>query len=146
MEIKIKRISSQKNSIIGYMAIDGDFECYTIERPDKDNAPDVSCIPTGTYKLGFRMDLTEKTNHYRKKFNWFRWHLQIMDVKDRTAIYIHIANKPEDLKGCVGVADQAYNNRYIKDWIGSSSPSYERMYKKIANAINTGNLVSIEIG
>lgn len=63
---------------------------YTIELPWKNNLARVSCIPEGRYELVKRWSL---------KFNW---HLQIMNVSQRSFILIHPANDAtQELKGCI---------------------------------------------
>jgi hypothetical protein len=63
---------------------------YTIELPWKNNLARVSCIPEGRYELIKRWSL---------KFNW---HLQIMNVSQRSFILIHPANDAtRELKGCI---------------------------------------------
>ena len=76
------------------------FMCYTIELPEKGNAPQISCIPEGDYKVVYR-ESAKYPQHY-----------QILNVQNRDFILIHQANyvgsvnpkthKP-DLLGCVGV-------------------------------------------
>ena len=67
------------------------FSCYTIENPWLDNKPYVSCIPTGTYKA-FRRTSPSNGNV-----------IELKDVPNRTFIQFHVANFPEDVKGCIGV-------------------------------------------
>ena len=67
------------------------FECDTLELPNKDNKPNISCIPIGVYTV---------IKRYSAKF---RNHFHILDVEGRTWILIHPANSVSDLKGCIGV-------------------------------------------
>ena len=68
----------------------GSLMMYSIELPWKDNLARVSCIPEGRYEL------TKRFNHQ------FGWHLQIMNVRQRTGILIHPANDAlQELKGCI---------------------------------------------
>lgn len=63
---------------------------YSIELPWKENRARVSCIPEGRYGLVKRFN------------NRFRWHLQVMNVLQRTGILIHPANDAlQELKGCI---------------------------------------------
>lgn len=64
--------------------------CYTIELPWRNNEPNRSCIPEGTYVLKRR---------YSPKF---RWHLEVKEVPGRSYILIHPANHAaRELKGCI---------------------------------------------
>ena len=63
---------------------------YSIELPWKDNRARVSCIPEGRYELVKRFTIR------------FGWHLQVMNVRQRTGILIHPANDAlQELKGCI---------------------------------------------
>lgn len=74
----------------GILECEGKFICNTIELPWKNNETKVSCIPEGKYFIKKR---------YSKKF---QWHLEIMDVKNRSLILFHPANNAlQELKGCI---------------------------------------------
>jgi len=62
----------------------------TIERPWLDNRPMVSCIPEGEYLCKWSHMAEHNVDHY-----------QLQKVPDRSAIFIHIATKPEQLHGCI---------------------------------------------
>jgi len=64
----------------------------TLERPWANNAPNVSCIPEGTYLL--RRDETGKHRYLR---------IPDEDVAPRSAIEVHPANTVLDLQGCIAV-------------------------------------------
>jgi hypothetical protein len=69
---------------------EGKFICNTIELPWKKNETKVSCIPEGEYFIRKR---------YSNKFNW---HLEVMNVENRSLILIHPANNALlELKGCI---------------------------------------------
>ncbi len=71
---------------------DRNFRCLTLERPWKNNQPDVSCIPKGEY-LG-KLNLGSK-------FGYPVWQLQ--NVPGRTAIEVHPANLVSQLEGCIAL-------------------------------------------
>ena len=63
---------------------------YSIELPWKDNHTRVSCIPEGKYEL---------VKRWSPKFGW---HLQVLNVPQRSYILIHPANDATlELKGCI---------------------------------------------
>ena len=72
----------------------GDWSCYTVERPWKNNQANVSCIPEGDYKC--------------EPFTGTRFQdvVQILDVPDRTFILFHVANFPHDVEGCIGLGSR----------------------------------------
>ena len=74
----------------GILEFEGKFICKTIELPWKMNETKVSCIPEGKYFIKKR---------YSKKF---QWHLEIINVKNRSLILFHPANNAlQELNGCI---------------------------------------------
>jgi hypothetical protein len=74
----------------GKLECEGKFICYTIELPWKNNETKVSCIPEGKYFIRKR---------YSSKF---QWHLELLDVKNRSLILFHPANNAlKELNGCI---------------------------------------------
>lgn len=79
----------------GTLVSEGQFICNTIELPWKENKKRVSCIPEGKYLLRKR---------YAPKF---RWHLEVVGVKNRTFILFHPANNALlELNGCIAPVTQ----------------------------------------
>lgn len=74
----------------GKLECEGKFICNTIELPWKKNETKVSCIPEGEYFIKQRYS------------NKFKWHLEIVNVKNRSLILFHPANNAlRELKGCI---------------------------------------------
>lgn len=74
----------------GKLEREGQFICNTIELPWKENQAKVSCIPEGEYLI--------KRRYSRK----FQWHLEIIDVPNRSFILFHPANNAQqELHGCI---------------------------------------------
>lgn len=67
-----------------------EFTACTLERPWLNNRQDVSCIPEGVYLVK------------RDKYGRHQWYA-VQDVEGRSFIELHIANKVEDLQGCIGL-------------------------------------------
>jgi hypothetical protein len=146
MIIDLLRYSDNRESTLGLFFIDKKFESYTLE--DEFRAVKVAGetrIPADIYEVQFREVLSPKTKEYRKKFKWFTWHLQIMDVPNFEWVYIHIGNKDDHTDACVLLADSANNNTIADGFIGSSTPAFERAYKKISAALIKGERVFIHI-
>ena len=66
----------------------------TLERPDKNNAPNISCIPKGTYDVKWT---------FSPKF--LKYTYEILNVPSRSGIRIHSANFFSDLFGCVALGN-----------------------------------------
>jgi hypothetical protein len=74
----------------GKLMCEGKLLCNTIELPWKNNEKRVSCIPEGRYFIRKR---------YSQKF---KWHLEVVDVKNRSYILFHPANNAlKELNGCI---------------------------------------------
>ena len=74
----------------GKLECEGKLICLTIELLWKNNETKVSCIPEGKYFIKKR---------YSKKF---QWHLEVLDVKNRSLILFHSANNAlQELNGCI---------------------------------------------
>lgn len=74
----------------GTLFINGQEICKTIELPWNHNQRRISCIPEGNYQI-------------RKRFSHkFKWHLELLNVKNRSLILIHPANHAmKELNGCI---------------------------------------------
>ncbi len=74
----------------GNLEFEGKLICKTIELSWKENQKMISCIPEGKYLLQKR---------YSKKF---KWHIEIVNVSNRSSILIHPANNAiKELNGCI---------------------------------------------
>ena len=108
-----------------------------------DNQRSISCIPTGKYVVRFREDPTPLTMHYRKKYDFFSFHLEIVNVKNRSGIYIHIGNSPKDVKGCVAVGQAAGD--IGSNFVGSSRKAFKKLYSKLKAELQKDLPVTITI-
>ena len=74
----------------GKLECEGKLICKTIELPWKNNETKVSCIPDGKYFIKKR---------YSKKY---QWHLEILNVQNRSFILFHPANNAlRELHDCI---------------------------------------------
>lgn len=89
MTIELCR-SYHKEGTNGTLFVFGKAIMHTIELPWKENEVGNSCIPEGTYRL-------------RKRYSQrFKWHVEVMDVDERSFILFHPANNAlKELRGCI---------------------------------------------
>ena len=74
----------------------------TLEKPNRGNRKNISCIPYGAYKV-----IPDDTG---------RWQFfSILDVEDRTFIEIHPATDVDDLEGCIAVSEH-FTDTYSFYW------------------------------
>lgn len=72
----------------------GKFICYSLELPNLNNQPEVSCIPEGEYA-------------FQKFFSsHLGWVYRLQNVPNRSLIDIHSGNDVLDLRGCITVGTQ----------------------------------------
>lgn len=71
----------------------GDFRCFTLELPWRDNQRSISCIPAGVYSAG----LYQSPRHGMV--------VLFDDVPNRSMIEIHAGNYTRQIEGCVLVGD-----------------------------------------
>lgn len=95
MAALLKRLRSDLSGTFGQLFLDNTFLCVTAELPWKNNDPDISCIPTGTYTC-------IPHNSPSHPNTW-----EVTNVPGRSAILLHEGNFPSpDSKGCILVGDQ----------------------------------------
>lgn len=112
----------------GKLECEGKFICYTIELPWKNNEKRVSCIPEGKYFIRKR---------YSQKF---KWHLEVVDVQNRSLILFHPANNAlHELNGCIAPATKLSGTG-----LGfMSRVAFEKLKKIVYQALD--NKESVEI-
>jgi len=88
-KILIKTIK-QSDCTLGVLTVDdSDFRCFTLELPDKGNAPNISCIPAGTYEY------FKRTSGVNGEV------IELKNVVGRSFIQVHRGNYTSDILGCI---------------------------------------------
>jgi hypothetical protein len=91
MQLILKRKYFYPDGIVGELFLDGAFECYTLEDPEREvKIPHITCIPAGIYPV--------------QKYLSPRWKRNVpllVGVPNFTAVEIHIGNFPRDTDGCI---------------------------------------------
>lgn len=144
MKLDVIRYSSQHESTLGLLFIDGKFECYTLE--DEERSVKVfgeTRIPKGSYDIRFRKEGGHNAR-YSKKFGVDHMGmLEVKDVPNFKYVLIHIGNTDDDTAGCLLVGNTANNNKIKDGFIGDSTGAYKSMYRKVAVELIKGNKVKI---
>lgn len=101
MNLILTRTENTQDGVFGRLAIGnegdapthvGNLVLHTMEDDWKNNQPNESCIPAGTYVLRRRWSPKHKLELFG-----------IEGVPGRHDIEIHIANTEEDVLGCIGI-------------------------------------------
>lgn len=135
----IKRIVSGE-STFGVFIDDKNVPfAVTLELPDKNNQHNVSCIPPNA------SNNDEKSITYTCKRVMTPKHgecFQIMNVKDRDMILLHVANTNKDILGCIGVGEK-FDPVSVVNGIAESKLGYDEFMKKLSG-VNEFNLRIID--
>lgn len=92
-QVVITRQAPDSKETTGILSVNG-FSCKTLELPDKNNEPNISCIPKGTYLCKYTF------SPRMQKFTY-----EIQNVPNRSGIRIHVANYFTDLLGCIALGN-----------------------------------------
>ncbi len=112
----------------GKIECEGKIICLTIELPWRNNETKVSCIPEGKYFIKKR---------YSQKF---QWHLEVLDVQNRSLILFHPANNAlQELNGCIAPV-----TKFSGPGLGLMS---RKAFSKLKNLVNPilGKNESVEL-
>jgi len=96
-QVKLIRAQGDEVQTLGVLVTRRDNElwtCKTLELPWKNNAPNISCIPTGTYLCRWTLSCRLR-----------KWTYEVMGVPKRAGIRIHPANLFHQLHGCIALGD-----------------------------------------
>lgn len=110
---EVFRLWETGKSTCGMLAIDGVFECYTLEP-----AAGPERVPAATYQV--KVELSPK-------FERFTPHL--LDVPGHTYEEIHYGNGPDDTLGCTLVGQT-----HGVDWVGNSRVAFDALMAKLPPA------------
>ena len=88
----LQRNSDNGKCTLGRLTLPSGHVLATIERPWKDNAQQISCIPAGEYHC----ELTMSPRFRRMLY-------EVQNVPNRGGIRIHVANWASELHGCIAV-------------------------------------------
>ena len=129
MEVQLIR-TYRPQGVNGVLRFNGAELCKTIELPWRNNQPRVSCIPEGRYQL--------RKRHSPR----FKYHFEVMDVKDRKYILFHAGNDAgKELRGCIAPVLQ-----HTGEGKGSSSrAALERMKDRLYPLLDNGHVITLTI-
>jgi hypothetical protein len=146
MEIDIIRTQFGKDATNGLLFINGVFECYTLEDQYQDKKVyGETCIPEGSYDVVLRKEGGFHTR-YAKKYSFHKGMLWIKDVPQFEWILFHLGNTDENTAGCILVGDTQQDLDVSKDgFIGSSGNAYKKFYPKVADVLENGESVRVNI-
>jgi hypothetical protein len=140
MKLDLKRFSTQNDSTLGLLFVNGEFECFVLEDEYRDiKVKGETRIPCGFYDIKKRQVLSGLTKKYRAKFDWFDYHFQLQDVPNFNYVYLHIGNDTSNTDGCLllnnGIKSNAHG-RSQKNLGTESTSAFKRLYQKMSKNDN----------
>ncbi|MEN5233194.1 DUF5675 family protein [Sphingobacterium faecium] len=142
--LKVIRIRQGNNSTLSEIYLDGQFICYGLEDiPREKKIPGSTCIPLGTYRLGFNRDGGMNGNYYDRYPKMHRGMIEIKDIPGFSYVYIHIGNTHKETAGCLLVGTQ-YVFQQGDYRLVQSITAYKKLYPLLAEFMAAGN-VFIEV-
>jgi hypothetical protein len=116
MILNLHRIEVSEAYIRGVMTLESVPIWATLELPWRDNARQISCIPTGLYSIMRRDSLK------------FGKCLAVRGVPNRDGILIHAGNTVKDTHGCILVGEV-----YIPNGIAQSREGLKRLLETVGD-------------
>lgn len=122
MELVLQRYVSDKGATTGFLTVDGEIQCYTLEdevRPPGEKVYGQTAIPPGRYQVV--MALFERKGVMLPL---------LLNVPMFTGIFIHTGNTIADTQGCILVGDRIGDDRcsllYSRAAMGDLQPLIEQ--------------------
>jgi hypothetical protein len=129
MLLQLTRKWFSDNSTIGELRVNGEFECYTLEDPEREEKiPGETAIPGGKYEV-----IINHSQRFNKDLPL------LLNVPQFEGIRIHVGNYPKDTDGCILVGQTRDT-----DFIGNSRVAFNELFEKLKAALQTEE-VFIEI-
>ena len=136
MKIDVVRFSRTAAATLGRLAVNGQFECYTLEDvvrpPGLRKVWGQTAIPAGSYEVVVT---------YSTRFHEFM--PQLLNVPNFEGIRIHSGNTTADTAGCLLTGTAIAPNR---ERIFNSLRAYHALFLKIEAALDRGEAISLTIG
>ncbi len=147
MKLDVIRTQFGKDATNGMLFLDGIFECFTLEdevRLDK-KVMSETAIPLGEYEIKLRTEGGFHSKYTARYGDMHKGMLWLQDVPNFKWILIHVGNTDESTAGCLLLGETQQDLDKGKDgFIGGSGDAYKKMYPKVAEAILSGEKVTIQ--
>lgn len=138
MELALHRVTRKDTYTIGYLYIDGEYFCDTLEDRDRGLRDSMTeeeiaalkvkgktAIPTGEYRV--TLDVVSPKFSKKKAYQFCGGRVpRLLGVKGFDGILIHIGNTPDDTDGCILVGE----NESIGVVVNSTS-TFKALYRRL---------------
>ena len=141
MQLTLKRYAYSPDSTEGRLFINGEFIAWTIERPWKNNKPNISCIPEGSeYVVRPHIRPNGDKVLIVEGGTVCLWKHELSDTKLRYLILFHPANLAHQLGGCIAPGQSRKPGR-----VNASVRSMMNIKGKLNNHFNRHNAAALTI-
>jgi len=146
MKLDVVRHQFGKDATNGLLFIDGVFECYTLEDEVRDvKVHSETAIPLGEYEIKLRAEGGFHTKYTARYGDMHKGMLWLQDVPNFQWILIHTGNTDSHTAGCLLLGETQQDLDKGKDgFVGGSGDAYKKMYPKVADALLSGEKVTIK--
>jgi len=107
MNVRIFRYGRCPWGTYGHLTVaESTFECHTVEKPWANNKPFHSCLVAGLYRAIRRPWFQKKGAEFVLVSDALGVYEKLSEMPNdegRFACLIHVANKPSDVAGCIGL-------------------------------------------
>ena len=135
MRLELRRVLSTDEATLGYLWVNGDFECHTLEDPVREIGPNGegkvygnTAIPAGTYPVVVNTS---------QRFG--RLMPRLLGVPHFDGILIHKGNTPADTHGCILVGREVAGTARITH----STEAFDYLFAKLIKASQEGQPIEI---
>jgi hypothetical protein len=135
------RYSSNTESTIGAMLVNGNYECDTLEDESRVNKKKKETrLRGGVWELRIRKQVTPLTQKYRDRYDWFKYHIEIISP-EFTGTYIHNGTTDDHTEGCPLVGERNTINTYTAGTLKKSNSVkvFKEFYEKVYPLVEQGN-------
>lgn len=140
MRLHVCRFNNTTQYCQGVLFVDHEFACFTLEdtvRSDGVKVYGQTAIPAGFYEIRLRA-AGSMHSRYKSTFAWHRGMLELQGVPNFEYVYLHIGNFAKSTNGCILVGLGVEG-----DSISHSTPAYELIGRRVTEALENGERVSI---
>jgi hypothetical protein len=146
MIIDLIRTQFGSDATNGMIFLDGVFECFSLEDEYREQKiRGETCIPEGSYEVVLRKE-GGFHQRYSSRYSFHKGMLWVKSVPNFEWILFHLGNTDENTAGCILVGDTQQDLDVSKDgFIGSSGNAYKKFYPKVAEVLENGEEVTLNV-
>lgn len=119
MRLLLERFYKTDKCTVGKLFVDGEYYCYTLEPPIKDDGSKPRAIPVGTYPV-----VIDFSEHFQRRLP------HLLQVLDFEGVRMHPGNTDKDTLGCILTGHEWSGG----DFIGHSREVFDTLFAKLEQA------------